>query len=51
MAPKSTYYMDDIDHIDVRTSRIEALRENFYNSPVHICAERSHLATLSWKET
>jgi len=42
-------YMRAIDAIDVRTARLETLRATFYNSDVHICPERSHLATLSWQ--
>lgn len=40
-----------IDNLDVRTPRIEALRQLFFESPVRICPQRSHLATQSWKET
>jgi formate C-acetyltransferase len=40
-----------IDALNVRTPRIEALRQLFFNSPVRICPQRSHLATQSWKET
>ncbi len=44
-------YKEAIDRIHVKTERIEALRDLFYNSPIKIDAQRSHLATLSWKET
>lgn len=40
-----------IDNLPVLSSRIEHLRRYFFDSKVHICAKRSHLATLSWKET
>ncbi len=40
-----------IDTINVKTARIKALLDRYYNSPVIICPVRSHLATLSWKET
>jgi pyruvate formate-lyase/glycerol dehydratase family glycyl radical enzyme len=51
MVANQMEYMSAIDGLDVRTPRIEALRETFYKSPVHICPERSHLATMSWKAT
>jgi pyruvate formate-lyase/glycerol dehydratase family glycyl radical enzyme len=45
-------YQQEIDSIDLKKiPRIEALRQLYYESEVHICAERSHLATESWKET
>ena len=44
-------YRQVIDRLNARTPRTEALRQRFYNSPVQICPERSHLATESWKET
>jgi pyruvate formate-lyase/glycerol dehydratase family glycyl radical enzyme len=44
-------HVDAIDGLDVITQRVEALRKQYYDSEVHICAERSHLATESWKET
>ncbi|MFC1533298.1 pyruvate formate lyase family protein [Thermodesulfobacteriota bacterium] len=44
-------YRQDIDGIDVITPRIAALRQLYYDSEAHICPARSHLATLSWKET
>lgn len=40
-----------IDRVDPKTPRIAALLERYYNSPVQICSQRSHLATLSWQET
>jgi len=40
-----------IDTINVKTERIRALLDRYYNSAVRICPMRSHLATLSWKET
>ena len=40
-----------IDRLEVLTPRTESLRNYFYESKVHICAKRSHLATLSWQET
>ncbi|MFC1533295.1 pyruvate formate lyase family protein [Thermodesulfobacteriota bacterium] len=45
------YNKDIIDSIDVLTPRIEALRQLYFDSDVHICPVRSHLATESWKET
>jgi len=44
-------YRHVIDKLVVRTPRIEKMRYLFYNSPVRICPQRSHLATLSWRET
>ncbi|MFC1534050.1 pyruvate formate lyase family protein [Thermodesulfobacteriota bacterium] len=44
-------YKKIIDNIDIKTARIEDLEQRYYNSEVHICAERSHLASKSWKET
>lgn len=45
-------YQREIDSIDLKKiPRIEALRQRYYESEVHICAERSHLATESWKDT
>ena len=44
-------YQQIIDNLGVKTPRIEALRRLFYDSPVRICPQRSHLATESWKET
>jgi pyruvate formate-lyase/glycerol dehydratase family glycyl radical enzyme len=44
-------YGRKIDMINPRTARIETLLERYYNSAVRICPLRSHLATLSWKET
>jgi pyruvate formate-lyase/glycerol dehydratase family glycyl radical enzyme len=51
MATMTKQYSGDIDSIDLLTPRIEALRQWYFNSRVHICPVRSHLATLSWKET
>jgi pyruvate-formate lyase len=44
-------YQPEIDSIDLKIPRIEALRQAYLDSTVHICPERSHLATESWKET
>jgi pyruvate-formate lyase len=45
-------YQQEIDSIDLKKiPRIEALRQHYYESEVHICSERSHLATESWQET
>jgi pyruvate formate-lyase/glycerol dehydratase family glycyl radical enzyme len=45
-------YQQEVDSIDLKKiPRIEALHQRYYDSEVHICAERSHLATKSWKET
>jgi formate C-acetyltransferase len=40
-----------IDAINTKTPRIDFLLNRYYNSEVRICPARSHLATLSWKET
>lgn len=40
-----------IDAINPKTPRIDFLLDRYYNSEVRICPARSHLATLSWKET
>lgn len=45
------YSKEVIDNIDVLTPRIEALRQFYFNSAIHICPIRSHIATESWKET
>ncbi|MCL5952584.1 MAG: hypothetical protein M1132_12845 [Chloroflexi bacterium] len=44
-------YARSIDRLNPRTPRIEALLRRFFESKVHICPERSHLATQSWKES
>jgi hypothetical protein len=44
-------YRRHIDNIEVLTPRIESLRNLYYESEAYICPVRSHLATLSWKET
>jgi pyruvate formate-lyase/glycerol dehydratase family glycyl radical enzyme len=44
-------YRQVIDNLDVKTPRIENLQRLFYDSPVRICPQRSHLATESWKKT
>ena len=51
MLMESNPYKDTIEKLTIRTPRIEKLYNGFYSSKVHICAERSHLATRSWKET
>jgi len=40
-----------IDTINPKTPRISFLLDRYFNSAVRICPARSHLATLSWKET
>lgn len=47
----SSALVQTLDAIDPKTSRIVALLERYYNSPVQICPARSHLATLAWQET
>ncbi|MFC1532124.1 pyruvate formate lyase family protein [Thermodesulfobacteriota bacterium] len=44
-------YQQEIESIDLNMPRLEALRQAYYDSKVHICPERSHLATESWKES
>ena len=51
MKTKADDYDRKIDTINPRTPRIETLLDRYYNSTVRICPLRSHLATLSWKET
>ena len=41
----------EIDAINPVTPRIEKLRSRSLNEPIHIDAQRSRLATESWKET
>lgn len=41
----------DLDALEPITPRIQALLDRFYNSRIHVCPERSHLATLSWQQT
>ncbi|MFC1870435.1 pyruvate formate lyase family protein [Chloroflexota bacterium] len=40
-----------IDSINVMNDRLNAIRQRYFDSGIHICAERAHLATESWKET
>jgi pyruvate formate-lyase/glycerol dehydratase family glycyl radical enzyme len=45
-------YQPEISSIDVSSMpRIKALLRRYFSSKRHICPERSHLATKSWKET
>ena len=44
-------YQQEIDALDPKTPRIQALLDRYYNSEVRICPRRSRLATESWKET
>src|SRR5512143_2384737 len=43
--------LQTIDGINVMTERLKGIRQRYFDSGVHICAERAHLATQSWKET
>ena len=40
-----------VEATNPRTARVEAMLERYYGNEVQICPERSHLATLSWKES
>lgn len=51
MKAETDGYDHKIDMINPKTARVGTLLDRYYNSAVRICPLRSHLATLSWKET
>jgi len=43
--------IDEIDKVNVLTERVKKRRQEYWEMTPHLCAERGHLATLSWRET
>lgn len=43
--------LESIDSINVMTDKVKKRRGEFFTADRHICVERSHLLTESWKET
>ncbi|MGA2670234.1 MAG: pyruvate formate lyase family protein [Dehalococcoidia bacterium] len=43
--------LEEIKKVNVNTNRVKKLKSEYLDAKEHICAERSHLVTESWKET